>query len=126
HREPSRVGFHTFVDLAQQLLGSAMAMLKDAFEHAANCDAVREMSEHPTEGQFVFDGVDEQRAMLAGLLRLPGLHPVALSPVTEGTLDLAVAEPLVPVEVLHECDPGHAHEGERGGAEAQRHARAST
>lgn len=64
---PLRGGFHTFVDLAQQLFRAAMAMIEEALDHFAHCKTVCEMSKR-AERKLIFDGVDEQRAMLARLL----------------------------------------------------------
>jgi hypothetical protein len=61
------VGFHTFVDLTQQLFRAAMAMIEDALDHFAHCKAVGEMSKR-AERKLVFNGVDEQCSMLARLL----------------------------------------------------------
>jgi len=93
------VGFHTFVDLSQQFFGATMAMLKEVFEHPLHREAIRKVSEG-IKGKFVFNGVDEKRAVFAGLLRLPSLDTMALPPVSERPLNLTVTEPLVPVEVF--------------------------
>src|SRR5580658_3741436 len=122
---PLHGGFHILVELAQQLFSAAMAMFEEAVEHLAYCEAIGQVPKG-LEWEFVFDRVDEQGAVLAGRLRLPSLHPVALTPVKEGSFHLAVAEPLVPVEVLDERDPGHTDGGEPGGAKAQRQAGTAT
>src|ERR1700761_5814249 len=97
-----------------------MAMVKEALEHFAHSKPVGEMSKGG-EGKLIFDRVDEQRAMFARLLGLPGLHAVTMPPVAKRSLKLTVTEPLVPVEVFDERDPGQANRREPRGAETQPH-----
>jgi hypothetical protein len=102
------VGFHTFAELAKQFFGAAMAMVKEISQHPPHRKAIRDVP-YPSERKLIFDGVDEQRAMLPGCLLLPLLNAMALSPIPERTLDLAVTKALIPVKVLDERDPRDAN-----------------
>jgi hypothetical protein len=99
----------------QEIAGASLAVGEGVAELTLDEEAMGQLAEF-AEGYLVLDVVGEESAFGVGANF--GAHGVAVVPVGERTVDLAVAEAMVPEEVGDLCLPLHTDGREREGTEA--------